>query len=66
LLDGENNSIELKFSLNTSVDMSKVKSIVLYQGELATGKFAYIIKNVNKLSDEDKLQSWYIYPVYTD
>ena len=60
------NSIELKISLKTTVDMSKVKSIVLYQGELTTGKFAYIIKNVHKLSDEDKLQSWYIYPVFTE
>lgn len=66
LIDDDMNAIEIRFNLSADVDLSKVKSIVLYEGELSTGKFAYIIKNVHKLADEDKLQSWWIYPVYTD
>lgn len=66
LINDDMNAIEIRFNLSADVDLSKVKSIVLYEGELVTGKFAYIIKNVHKLADGDKLQSWWIYPVYTD
>lgn len=61
------NDIEIKINLiDTSVDLSQVKSIVMYQGDTQSGKTAYIIKNVHKLADSEKLQSWYIYPVYND
>ena len=66
LINDDMNAIEIRFNLSADIDLAKVKSIVLYEGELAIGKFAYIIKNVHKLADEDKLQSWWIYPVYTD
>lgn len=66
LIDDDMNAIEIRFNLSADIDLPKVKSIVLYEGELSTGKFAYIIKNVHKLADEDKLQSWWICPVYTD
>ena len=66
LLDSDVNSIEVRFTLNKEINLDKLKSIVLYQGDTQSGKVAYIIKNVSKLTNENKLQSWWIYPVFND
>ena len=61
LIDSEN-AIEVRITTPAGIDLSEVKSIVLYQEN--GGKYAYIVKNVATLPASDKLQSWWIYPVY--
>lgn len=63
---GNHNSLEIRFSLTKNIDLSEAKSIVLYQGDKTSGKFAYIVKNISKLNNANKLQSWWIYPVFTN
>jgi hypothetical protein len=46
------------------IDNSQVKSVVLYQQDASGARYAYLAKNVSKLPDADKCQSWYIYPVF--
>ena len=57
------NAIKLRIT-PPSVDLSEVKSIVLYQVDEIGRRYAYIVKNVAKLPDNEKLQSWYIYPTF--
>lgn len=47
-----------------NANLSDVKSIVFYHTNSDGGRTAYIVKNVAKLSDDDKLLSWFIYPVF--
>lgn len=63
LLDDSLNSIEIRIP-NPNVDLTNVKSIVLYQEDSIGGKYAYIVKNVGKLTNNEKLKSWWIYPVF--
>ena len=70
------NFIELKIlTIFNDEELSLIKSIVLYQemqtydsdGNLVRGEhYAYICKNISKLHDSEKLQPWYIYPVYSE
>lgn len=59
-------SIEIKISQLTNIDMEKVKSIILYDTGEDGLSYAYIAKNVGNLPNSDKLQSWWIYPVFTN
>ena len=59
------NGIKLQIVVPTDIDKSKVKSIVLYDEENNI-KYAYLAKNVSRLSDDDKFKNWYIYPVFSD
>ena len=66
LIDGENNDcIEVKITAPEGLDLTPVKSIILYDTE-DNLNYAYIAKNVSNLSNEDKLQSWWIYPVFAN
>lgn len=58
------NAIEVQINAPIGMDKSKLKAIVLYQENEIGERYAYIIKNVTKLPDSKKLQSWWIYPVY--
>jgi len=65
LIDDESNAIEVKITQPSGINMDDVKSIILYDTENNLN-YVYIAKNVAELSSEDKLQSWFIYPVYND
>ena len=50
------------------VDLSRVKSIVLYevgQTTLVTSRYAVIARNVANCADEEKLNDWYLFPVFS-
>lgn len=57
------NSLEIIFEEPTKVNMTDVRSIVFYDTDNGT-RYAYIAKNVERLSKEKKLISWHIYPVF--
>lgn len=60
-------SLTINFGIPVWIDganISQVKSIVFYHENVDNGRTAYIVKNVAKLPDERKLQSWYIFPVF--
>lgn len=57
------NVVELRITPPSEVDINSIKAIVLYQINLLGGKYAYIVKNVSKLPNDKKLQSWWISPV---
>lgn len=59
--DGE--FIEIKIT-QPDVNLDRVKSIVLYQQDEIGSRAAYIVKNVHNLDNDEKLGSWWIYPVY--
>jgi hypothetical protein len=61
--DNQSFGIKIDFVAPLDVNMSKVKSIVLYDSDNDVN-YAYIAKNVALLNDGDKLQSWWIYPVF--
>jgi len=77
LVDNDiNNAIEIRITESlTQEQITATKCIVMYQ-EMETydsnhnpirgERYSYVVKNVDKLSDADKLQSWYIYPVYNE
>lgn len=58
------NAIEVRIPTPTGVDLSEVRSIVLYQEDGDGGRYAYIVKNVDRLPNERKLQSWWIQAVF--
>lgn len=58
-------AIEVVITEPENIDLNSVKSIVLYDIENDLN-YAYIAKNVSNLANEDKLQSWYIYPVFSN
>lgn len=60
------NAIEVRITTPSGVDLSAVKSIVLYQVDDTGGRYVYISKNVTQKEDKDKLSSWWIFPVYSD
>jgi len=69
-----NRSIQISFDADSIVwetingvqsDVSMVQSIIMYTFNSDTNNRAvYIAKNVDKLANSDKLQNWYIYPVF--
>lgn len=59
------NALEIKIKQPDGIDMNSVKSIILYDTDDGLN-YAYIAKNVENLANEDKLQSWWIYPVFTN
>lgn len=66
LIDDEQEAIEVRIIPPEGVDLSVVKAIALYHESKQGGRTAYIIKNVAKLPDADKLKSWWIYPAFID
>lgn len=65
LIDGDN-AIEVSITQPIGIDLGDVKSVVLYQENETGGRHAYIVKNVAALQDADKLQSWWICPVFNN
>jgi len=63
--DDEINAIELQIIPPNDIDISRIGCVVLYQ-EANNSKYAYVVKNVDRLADGDKLQNWYIYPVFNN
>lgn len=63
LIEGTGEFIEIKIT-QPNVNLDRVKSIVLYQQDDIGSRAAYIVKNVDKLSNNQKLDSWWIYPVF--
>lgn len=60
-------SLTITFGTPTWIDnanISQVKAIVFYCESIEGGRTAYIVKNVAKLPDKDKLRDWFIYPVF--
>lgn len=65
--NGSYNAIEIRIPTPSGVNLTAVKSIALYtQSEEGSERVAYIIKNVEKLPNDKKLQSWWICPVLND
>lgn len=65
LISDPTGSIEVRITPPSNIDLESVKSIILYDVE-DNLNYAYIAKNVGNLPNEDKLQSWWIYPVFTN
>lgn len=66
LADDERNAIRIDITAPNGVDLSQVKSIVMYQQDEIGGRYAYIAYNVEHLPDAEKLKPWYIYPVFNE
>lgn len=66
LIDDEQEAIEVRITPPAGVDLSNVNAIALYHESKQGGRTAYMIKNVARLPDADKLQSWWIYPAFID
>lgn len=62
--DNIENGLKINFELLETVSMDDVKSIVMYDVDGVS--YAYIAKNVAKLNNTDKLQSWYICSAYNE
>lgn len=63
-VDTSRGAIEIRITRPQNIDADAVKSIVLYEKDGAS-KYAYIAKNVSKMANDRKFNSWYIYPVFT-
>lgn len=66
LIDSDINSIELKITKPIDTDLERVKAIVLYDTDRYGLRYTYLAKNVAEKANEEKLQSWWIYPVYNE
>lgn len=64
-LTEEDGAIKISITQPEGISIDEVKAIVLYDQEDGLN-YAYLAKNVDNLTGEDKLQNWYIYPVFTD
>lgn len=64
LVNTDKEAIEIRITQPSGIDMNAVKSVVLYEQDGAS-KYAYIAKNVSKTANGQKLQSWYVYPIFT-
>lgn len=60
------NAIELRITKPTGVDLEKIKAIALYEESEGGSRYAYIIKNVEKTPAEQRLKSWWLFPVFSD
>ncbi len=58
--------INFKNNVSSSFDLSEVNSVCFYDQDDTGTKFAYIVRNVNNLDNNQKLNDWYIYPIYND
>lgn len=58
-------AIEVRITKPEGLNLDDVKAIVLYDQDNGLN-YAYIAKNVDNLPNDKKLQSWYIYPAFTD
>lgn len=64
-INAENDAIRVDITKPQNIDLNEVKSIILYDKD-GNSNYAYIAKNVDGIDNNQKLQSWYIYPVFTD
>ncbi len=64
--DSSLNAIEIRITTPSGADLNAVKAIALYQDNDDGGRYAYIVKNVEKQPNSKKLQSWWICPVLND
>lgn len=60
------NAIEIRITEPTGVDLAKVKAIALYEESDGGARYAYIIKNIEKTPTEQRLKSWWLFPVFSD
>ncbi len=59
--------INIALSENSGINLSQVKSIIFYEGEINSASYAiYIVRNVGNVGVEEKLNPLYIYPIYND
>ncbi len=57
--------INIALAENSNIDLSKVKSIIFYEGEINSASYAiYIVRNVGNVDIEEKLNPLYVCPVY--
>ena len=61
----ENAPLLVKFKRIGDFDISEVKSIVFYSEEDGK-KYPCLARNVSKCQDEKKLDSWEIYPIFSE
>ncbi len=59
------NNVVITITNPNNITVARIKSIVFYDGD-DNSKVYYIAKNVAALPNADKLQPWYIYPVFND
>ncbi len=57
------NAIEIKITAPKNVAVKDIQSIALCSVDKDNRVTAYIVKNVQGYSDDEKLKSWWIYPV---
>lgn len=65
LLDDPSGSIKVQITKPNNIDLSLVKSVILYETE-DNLHYVYLAKNVESLNNNEKLQDWFIYPVFTN
>ena len=53
-------------SLPADFDKSQIGSIVLYDEDDKNRRFAYIVRNVDNVPTDEKLNNWYIYPIFNE
>lgn len=58
-------AIEVSITKPEGINIDEVKAIVLYDQDGGLN-YAYLAKNVDNLTGDNKLQSWFIYPVFTE
>ncbi len=57
--------INIVLAENSDIDLSQVKSIIFYEGEINSASYAiYIVRNVGNVDIEEKLNPLYVCPVY--
>ncbi|MBQ8749427.1 MAG: hypothetical protein IJZ29_03055 [Clostridia bacterium] len=62
--DDENNQIQIKISHPDDLDLDNVKSLIWYDDNNGV-KDIYLVTNVDKLPNEEKLKDRFIYPVFS-
>lgn len=63
--DEENNQIRIEINQPENIDLNDIKSLIWYDDNVGV-KDIYLVTNVDKLSNEEKLRNRYIYPVFSD
>lgn len=63
--DEENNQLKIKIHKPDNIDLSNVQSLIWYDDNVGV-KDIYLVTNVDKLSDDEKLRDRFIYPVFSD
>lgn len=62
--DNTNNQIQIKITQPDGLDLESVKSLIWYDDDNGV-KDIYIVANVDKLPNEEKLKDRFIYPVFS-